>query len=198
MFSADFTSGTLIIQTPGSYRLCENIVFNPSPPTAGSSPAEAFDPVYGEKYDENTYGLGFFAAIAIATDNVDIFLDGYKLEQSPAHALMQRFYANIELTSSPFNEGVGPAQFVGDGSILHASSNVRILGPGTLGRASHHGIHGNNNANIKIQDITFKDFEVAAVSLNNVDGLQITENLVQGNRKDVPVNGMFSAARFIR
>lgn len=198
MFSADFASGTLIIQTPGSYRLCEDIVFNPSPPTTGSSPAEAFDPVYGEKYDENTYGLGFFAAIAIASDNVDIFLDGHKLEQSPAHSLMQRFYANIELTSSPFNEGVGPAQFVGDGSMFHASSNVRILGPGTLGRASHHGIHGNNNANIEIRDVTFNDFEVAAVSLNNVDGLQISDNLVQGNRKDVPVNGMFSAARFIR
>jgi hypothetical protein len=60
------------------------------------------------------------------------------------------------------------------------------------------GIHGNNNANIEIRDVTFRDFEVAAVSLNNVDNLEIRDNTMRGNRKDVPVTGMFSAARFIR
>lgn len=149
-------------------------------------------------YDENSFGLGFFAAIAIATDNVDIYLDGYTLEQSKGHALMQRFYANIELNNSPFIANVGPARFVGEGDTFRAASNVRILGPGTLGRSSHHGIHGNNNANIEISNVTFRDFEVAAVSINNVDGLQITNNKVKGNRKDVPVTGMFSAAKFIR
>ena len=111
---------------------------------------------------------------------------------------MQRFYSNIELASAPFIAGTGPAQFVGEGDEFHAASNVRIIGPGTLGRASHHGIHGNNNANIEILGITFEDFEVAAVSINNVDGLKIEGNLIDGNRKDVPVTGMFSAARFIR
>lgn len=61
------------------------------------------------------------------------------MEQSVGHALFQRFFALIELNSSPFSPGVGPAQFVGDGDTFAAASNVRILGPGTLGRSSHHG-----------------------------------------------------------
>ena len=149
-------------------------------------------------YDENTYGLGFFAAIAIAADNVDLYLDRHTLEQSKGHALMQRFYANIELNNSPFIPGVGPAQFVGDDDTFHPSANIRILGPGTLGRSSHHGIHGNSNVNIEIAHVTFTDFEVAAVSLNDADNVHIHDNEVNGNRKDVPVTGMFSAAHFIR
>jgi len=107
--------------------------------------------------------------------------------------LIQRFYANIELGGSPFIEDTGPADF---GEFLKAS-NVRILGPGTLGRASHHGIHGNENENIEIRDITFVDFEVAAVSLNNVDNLIIENTNIPHNRKDVPIVGQFSAAHFI-
>ena len=60
------------------------------------------------------------------------------------------------------------------------------------------GIHGNDNTNVKIAAVEFRDFEVAAVALNNVDGLEIVENTISGNRKDVPVTGLFSAARFIR
>ena len=33
------------------------------------------------------------------------------------------------------------------------------------------GIHGNDNSNIKIAAVNFRDFEVAAVALNNVDNL---------------------------
>ena len=60
------------------------------------------------------------------------------------------------------------------------------------------GIHGNENKNVVVWGVTFRDFEVAAVSINDVDGLIIRNNHVEGNRKDVPVNGMFSAGRFIR
>ena len=196
--TADFATGTLIIDKPGAYRLCEDITFHPNPPSETVSPAEAFAPEFGDLYDENSFGLGFFSAIAIAADDVDLYLNGHTLEQSKGHALIQRFYANIELNNSPFIADAGPAQFVGEGDTFHASSNVRIIGPGTLGRSSHHGIHGNNNANIEITNVTFEDFEVAAISLNNADGVQIRDNTVIGNRKDVPVTGMFSAAHFIR
>mmetsp|Transcript_12613 Transcript_12613/g.27388 ORF Transcript_12613/g.27388 Transcript_12613/m.27388 type:complete len:88 (-) Transcript_12613:3020-3283(-) len=60
------------------------------------------------------------------------------------------------------------------------------------------GIHGNENTNIKIADVEFRDFEVAAVSLNNVDNLEISGCNVVKNRHDVPIVGLFSAARFIR
>ena len=60
------------------------------------------------------------------------------------------------------------------------------------------GIHGNENSDVTISDVTFRDFEVAAVSLNNVDGLTIENCIVERNRHDVPVLGLFSSARFIR
>lgn len=139
-FIADFADGSLIITQPGSYRLCEDIIFNANPPSVlGTSPAEAFDPNLGAKYDENTFGLGFFAAIVIASDGVDLYLDGHTLQQSEAHALMQRFFALVELSSSPFIRGAGPAQFVGDDDDFYTSQNVGIYGPGVLGRSAHHG-----------------------------------------------------------
>ena len=60
------------------------------------------------------------------------------------------------------------------------------------------GIHGNDNSHVTIEDVTFTDFEVAAVSLNNVDTLRIEDCRVEKNRHDVPVVGLFSSARFIR
>lgn len=60
------------------------------------------------------------------------------------------------------------------------------------------GIHGNDNNNVIIQNIHFVDFEVAAVSLNNVRSLIIEDCNIERNRQDIPVLGMFSAARFIR
>ena len=66
--NADFEHGTYIISEPGSYKLCEDIIFKPNPPTEGKTAAEAFKPDYSTGYyDENAYGLGFFAAIAVAT-----------------------------------------------------------------------------------------------------------------------------------
>jgi hypothetical protein len=38
----------------------------------------------------------------------------------------------------------------------------------------------------------------AAVAINKVINLQILNCIVDGNRKDVPIVGLFSAARFIR
>jgi len=150
------------------------------------------------KYSAYPYGLGFFAGIAVTVSNVNIYLTGHKMEQSPEHALMQRFYAHIELGSAPFIANAGPHNFVAPGDIFHGVSNVSIHGPGMLGRTSHHGIHGNNANNVIIDRVTFGDFEVAAVGLNLVNGLKISNCHVTGTRTDVPVLAMFSAARFIR
>lgn len=196
-FVADFTKGTKIIDEPGKYKLCEDIVFNPNAPTGNSLSDGAFDPDY-DLYDKNNYGLGFFAAIAISAPNVEIYLNCHTIEQSAGHALMQRFFAIFELANSPFLPNVGPANFVGEGSPFASASNVVIQGPGIIGRSSHHGIHGNENSNITIQDVVFKDFEVAAVSLNNVDDLTIEGCTIPHNRQNVPILGSFSAATQIR
>lgn len=144
--------------------------------------------------------MGFFSALAIAASNVELDLNGYTIEQSQEHALLQRFFSVIELADSPFIDSAGPAEFIGDNPLtaFRAASDVTITGPGTIGLSSHHGIHGNENKNVVIKDIVFENFEVAAVSLNNVDNLLIEScDLSRGNRQDVPVLGMFSAAKFI-
>lgn len=161
------------------------------------SPAEAYEPDYAV-YDKNNFGLGFFAAIAVAAPNVEIYLNCHTIQQSEGHALMQRFFAVIELANSPFIPSVGPAQFVGENSPpFQAATNLLIRGPGTIGLSSHHGIHGNENTNITIEDVTFENFEVAATSLNNVDNLVVKNCEVKKNRHDVPIVGLFSAARNI-
>ena len=68
---------------------------------------------------------------------------------------------------------------------------------GTIGRSSHHGIHGNANRDVTIRDVDFIDYEVGAVALNGVDGLTV-RHVTATNRKDVPVLGTFSSAQFIK
>jgi hypothetical protein len=163
LLQGDFKEGTKIIDSPGKYKLCEGIVFDPHNDNFSEpSPAEAYDPNL-DIFDSNAYGLGFFAALAITASNVELYLNGHSIEQSAGHALLQRFFAVIELNDSPFIANAGPAQFVGEGSTFQAASNVLIQGPGIIGRSAHHGIHGNNNVNVVIRDVTFEDFEVAAV-----------------------------------
>lgn len=99
------------------------------------------------------------------------------------------------MASAPFIPDTGPARFVSRD--FKAASNFQLKGPGTIGLSSHHGIHGNNNANVWINNVQFRDFEVAAVALNNVKGLKITNCNVMQNRHDLPVLGSFSAARQI-
>ena len=194
---ANFDVGTFIIDQPGTYKLCEDIVFKPVPyGFVTGSPIDQFVPNFDDgTYDENAFGLGFFSAIAIATSGVDLYLDCHTLQQSAEHALLQRFYANIELASSPFLPATGPHNF---GDSFVPATDVSIIGPGTLGRSSHHGIHGNENRNVTVREVTFVDFEVGAVSLNNIDDLIIEDCMITKNRHDVPVVGAWSGALFIR
>jgi hypothetical protein len=216
--------GTLIIDTQGQdFKLGENIEFNPNPVGTVVTRAEAglvppddptandmialdaslagrplitqFDldgPGPARGYDPAAFGIGFFAAIAIPADDVTVDLNGFTLEQSREHALLQRFYANIELAGAPFIPGQGPHDF---GTTFEPAKNVTIRN-GILGLSSHHGIHGNLNENVTIQDLNFVDFEVAAAALNGANTIVI-ENVSATNRKDVPILGTFSNALFI-
>jgi len=230
--AADFKYGTYIIDQPGTYKLQENISFNPNSPATltqavadGTIPAETVPllglptpvdayhagmPLFTQlqfapggpftpggpmdaRYDPAAYGVGFFAAIAIQADNVVVDLNGFKIEQSAEHALLQRFFAVFELADQPFVPAQGPASF---GTEIDSAKNVTIRN-GTIGRSSHHGIHGNANEHVTIKNVNFDGYEVGAVALNGVDGLRI-ENSVARNRKDVPVLGTFSSAMFIK
>lgn len=144
------------------------------------------------RYDPAAYGVGFFAAIAISADDVILDLNGHTIEQSAEHALLQRFFAVIELADQPFVPNQGPSGF---GDEIDPAKNVTILN-GTLGLSAHHGIHGNGNENVTVANVDFVDYEVGAIALNGVDGLTVT-NVTATNRKDVPVLGTFSSGRFI-
>ncbi len=199
--NADFEQGTYIIDTPGLYELGEDISFNPhpvgSPGDGGIGTLDAYDagrpfPSQFGVYDPSAFGIGFFAAIAVAADDVTIDLKGYTIEQSAEHALHQRFFAVIETADRPFVPNQGPHDF---GASITAANRLTITN-GTIGRSSHHGIHGNNNVGVTISNIDFVDYEVAAIHLNKVTKLNV-KNCTGMNREDVPVLGTFSNARFI-
>jgi len=160
-------------------RTPDNTPFTPGGPLAAN-------------YDPAAYGLGFFAAIVITANNVVLDLNGHTIEQSTEHALLQRFFSVIELAEQPFIPTQGPANF---GDSIETANQV-VIRNGTIGRSAHHGIHGNNNRNVVVSNVNFLDYEVAALALNGVQGLLVA-NVDATNRKDVPILGTFSAARFI-
>lgn len=196
----DFVDGSYIITQPGTYRLAEDISFNPNSVNhLGKDAYRSGFPLSsqythnGGKYDPMAFGIGFFASIVITADDVILDLNGHRIEQSQEHALLQRFFAVIELASAPFIPKQGPHNF---GAEVQSSRNVRILN-GNIGRSAHHGIHGNGNYKIHIENVNFEDFEVAAVALNGVRDLTI-KNCNAASRTDVPVLGTFSSARFLQ
>lgn len=218
IYQSDIANGTLIIDEPGHYIVMEDLSFNPnavgtqvfgvdaqrlglqdgdlldSYRSGGPLPSQFT--MAGGPYDPKSYGIGFFAMIAItggASGSI-IDLNGFQIEQSEEHALQQRFFSVIELAGAPFITGQGPHDFGPNGN--DAVSNL-VIKNGTIGRSAHHGIHGNGNQNILIEDIDFIDYEVAAVALNGVDGLTV-KDVEASNRTDVPVLGSYSNARFIR
>jgi len=198
LYQSDFEHGTYRILEPGRYVLAEDISFDPNnngPTPYDSCHVEEYQyESNGGTYGDREFGLMFFAVITVEADDVEIDLNGHTIEQSANHALLQRFLAVIELANSPFLSSQGPHTFTTPGR-FKAAQNVRIHG-GTIGRSSHHGIHGNDNRNVVIENVDFVDFEVAGVALNGVEGLDMRD-CTMVNRKDLPVLGTFSAGRFL-
>lgn len=201
----DFKDGTFQITKPGVYRLAEDISFNPHPVgslddkgrvldayRAGRPFFSQFGSIKQGKYDPKAFGVGFFAAISIQAQDVVLDLNGFSIEQSAEHALHQRFFAVIELANQPFIPRQGPADF---GDQFVSAKRVTIKN-GTIGRSAHHGIHGNGNERVRLENLRFRDYEVAAMALNGVKTLRV-RNCDAKSREDVPVLGSFSNARFI-
>ena len=111
----NFTKGTYRIMESGKYCLSEDIVFNPNPaPISDPNRYLAWYPNYNDPYYFNQsqnlgfgpYSLGFFACITIETDDVELDLYGYTIEQHPLFYLQQRFYSHIEIGNAPFLSGI--------------------------------------------------------------------------------------------
>jgi hypothetical protein len=200
LYQEDFDDGTVIIDESGTYKLAENISFNPNnADQLGVDAYEASFPLPHQFqpigiYDRRAFSLGFFTAIMVTAKDVEIDLNGKKIEQSKEHALLQRFFSLIELADQPFVPNQGPANF-GEG--IKSAQKV-IIRNGVLGRTSHHGIHGNGNKDVLIEDVTFRDYEVAAIALNGPRKVEIKNVVIEESRTDVPVLGTFSSAQFIK
>ena len=189
-----FNNGTLRLRKPALYILQEDIIFEPNKnnnffPTRIQI-ASGLYPM-GSK---GAYHLGFFAAITIEADNIILNLNGKTIRQSKLHNLQQRFYANIELASAPFIPTQGPANF---GDTIAIPTNVLIMN-GTLGLSSHHGIHGNGMKNIILNEIVFKDMEVAAIALNGAEDSVLYDINVEGISTNINVLSGYSQGIFIK
>ena len=155
----DFAAGAYIITMPGTYQLSTDILFKPTGILSNAAPEQwMFPDTSTAPYSASPFRLGHFAAIIIQADGVTLDLNGKKLSQSVEHALVQRFFSLIELSSSPFPPNVGPAAF-GTAVGFEVATNV-IIKNGKLGRSSHHAIHGNNNVGVTLSNLDISDFEV--------------------------------------
>tara|TARA_Y100000992_G_scaffold302695_1_gene278508 strand:- start:604 stop:2730 length:2127 start_codon:yes stop_codon:yes gene_type:complete len=183
-----FTNGTYRITRSGTYVLTENIIFNPNR-YSDHKPRED----QTEQYPKSEgYVLGFFAAITIETKNVVLDLNGFSISLHDDFNLRQRFCALIELASSPFIPKQGPANF---GLTIKSAINV-VIKNGLLGQVSHHGIHGNGCKNILIENLEFKNFEVAAISINGGEHITVNNCRVLHINRHINVLSTYSHAKF--
>jgi hypothetical protein len=184
---SNFEKGTFRIRKPGRYVLGEDIIFHPHP-------QNQFRPPLDSKYSQlPAYSLGFFAALTIECDGVEIDLAGHSISQSEACALFQRYYAHIELASTPFLPRQGPGNF---GSPLIAPKWIWIHN-GILGRSSHHGIHGNGNRWVYLEQLEIRDFEFVGVALNGARHVVYDQCHIHHNWCSVPVKATWSAALYL-
>lgn len=183
----DFKYGTYRITKPGRYILKENITFSPNS-------KNNFRPNPEHKlYSSKAYSLGFFAAITIEVDGVEIDLNGKTLKQGDDMAWMQRFYSNIETSSAPFIPNQGPGDF---GSKVVSPKYIYIHN-GILGRSSHHAIHGNSNEYVCVEKVRMVDYEFIGLALNGSNHVIIKHCDVRNNFRNVKVLASWSTALFL-
>jgi len=155
LYADDFVPGTVRIRSPGTYHIKENIEFNPT----GSHLSWSGIPEDSNTYPQNGgYILGFFAALTVEADNVEIDCGGNSIAMSQNFHRKQRFFSIIELGSAPFIAGQGPPQFANGivtSAPLVSARNVSIRNC-VLGLSSHHGMHGNDNDGVTIDNLTIK------------------------------------------
>lgn len=177
--------------------LQEDIVFNPNPDNDykpyPNDPEYCHPPELAGTPYSKPFSLGFFAAITVECNHVCIDLNGHSLSQSKAHRIQQRFYANIDLASTPFLPGQGPADF---GPTIDPGKRCWIKN-GTLGLSSHHGVHGNNASAIILENLVIRDFEVAGVALNGGSLLFLRNLKIGPVSQDIPLLATYSAGRFL-
>ena len=165
-------SGTYRIRKPGTYKLTEDIIFDFNAGDLDSpNDADAWFPLseQSETYPgagelDGWYWLGFYAGIAVESDDVVIDLNGFSVQQSDAFYLQQRWFVAILLANKPFIDTQGPT-WTGVG--VDSPSNV-VIKDGTIGLTSHHGILAIRTENVEVSNVWIKDFETHGVAFNGM------------------------------
>jgi hypothetical protein len=188
IYAKDFSEGTYIIDKPGYYVLKENIIFSPN------ADNDYLPKMNNPKYRTLGYSLGFFACLVIAAKDVYLNLNGFSISASEEFILAQRFFSIIELADAPFLGHEGPSKFC---TTLKSAENV-IVANGTLGKSSHHGIHGNLANNILLENLKILNFEFVGIALNGGHCIILKDINIGPNKQDVPVLATYSAARFAK
>ena len=191
---ANIVDGVYKITRPGYYYLTEDIAFD-IPGGDINKYVLTLD-----KKSEHLYGN--HAGIIIESDNVILDLAGYSLYQTPRFYAVQRFFNLVQLNNFPFmldpkkscTETSTGKQCPVVGPIPHVrlpyfkEPQFVIIKNGAMGLTSHTGIHGNNNKFILVDDIQFSDFEVSAMTFNNLDNSIIENIIVHKSLQKVPFN----------
>eukprot|EP01083_Nonionella_stella_P067359 178121_1 len=185
LYQSDFTDGTLRITTPGTYTIMEDITFDFKAPKEYMSgdlstyngdmdwwpTADQLEQYPGAGQNKDSYFLGFWAGITIECNDVILDLNGFKLEMSQAFYYQQAFFALISLSSQVFLPSQGPGFF---GAEVDSAQNV-IIRNGELGLTSHHGIQGNLNKDVYLENIQIHSFKTHGIQLNGFDGVHMTD-----------------------
>ena len=80
---------------------------------------------------------------------------------------------------------------------FNAASNVWIKN-GRLGRSSHHGIHGNSNSRVLIENLKIDDYRAAAIQLNGAEDAVIRNvDAVDCRKTPVRLSSRYSQALFV-
>jgi hypothetical protein len=183
LYQKDFKDGPVTLNCPGVYTVEEDITFD----------FQADNDYRPPDSSGRAFSLGFFAGIIITGKNIILDLQGHTVKQSEAFALQQRFFAIIELASAPFIPRQGPSNF---GNKIK-SAKYCLIKNGTLGRSSHHGIHGNGVRGCVLHNLCIRDFEIAGVALNGGKVFHFDNLTIGPNAQDIPVLGTYSASRFL-
>ena len=177
---SDFVKGTYRITQSGTYRIMEDIVFdfqagNVRNPNAANAwfPKKVQQKSYpGAGGVRDEYHQGFFAGITVECDNVIIDLNDHELAQSVAFYYQQRFFSVIALKSVvfPLGQSLGMGHF---GSDPQYANNV-VIKNGVIGLSSHHGIHGQGNDGVTIENVHVHSFETHGVQMSDFRNLKMS------------------------
>jgi len=205
LYQSDFAQGTYRITTPGTYVIMEDIEFDfNGAPEAHPSPnniednfwwpsAEMADLYPGAGDSRDPYFLGFFAGIAIEVGDVMLDLNGHELRMSVGFYYQQPYFSIIELANQAFLPQQGPGLF-GTDPVFATDVTIRN---GVIGLSAHHGIHGNNNERVVIEDIIVRDFQTHGIQLNGFDDVVLRNTEIGPSVERAYLNGNYGQFRLL-